>query len=419
MKNRRIVITGLGALSALGEGAEPLWQAALAGRSGIGTIHFENGNYKTVGARMADFEPEKFITQRKAIKVMARDIQMAVAGAALALSDAGLKELTGSERERTGVIVGSGILNHDLDELAASIAASLDENRRLDLKRFGESGIFSLFPLWLLKYLPNMPACQISILFHLEGPNNSLTTGSSASLAAVGEAARIIERGAADVMLAGGSESKVNPVGISHYEILGSLSTLNGGDPTRVYRPLDASAAGFVVGEGSAFLVLEELEHARRRGAKIYAELVGVGNSSETGRDTAMRAALEEANVKAEQIDLLQATGVGRSDEDVMELEAIVRVFGNSKNLSVTAQKAIMGFTGFAAGAMDLVLSTLALRNGTIPPTLNFERTKKEMVLSVVKGSPLKKKIQYAMTNALGLGAPSVSVVTKCIDASS
>ena len=167
---RRVVITGLGAVTALGEGAETLWKAALEKRSGIDTLCYEE-NWKTVGAFLKDFEPEKYIEQRKALKVMARDIQLAVAGAKLAMDDSNLN-LSKTNRERFGVVVGSGVLNHELDELAQSVQNSLGPSGKLDLTKFGDSGLSSLFPLWLLKYLPNMSACHISILFDLQGMNN-------------------------------------------------------------------------------------------------------------------------------------------------------------------------------------------------------------------------------------------------------
>ncbi len=187
---RRVVITGLGAVTALGEGAGALWNAAIEGRSGISVVKTFDDKWQPLGACVENFEPEKFVTQRKSIKVMARDIQLAVAAASLAVDDAGARSLD-IPRDRFGVIVGSGVLNHELDELAMSLQASLDEKGAPNLKKFGENGMSSLFPLWLLKYLPNMPACHISILFDLQGMNNTLTTGDSAGLQAVGEARRI------------------------------------------------------------------------------------------------------------------------------------------------------------------------------------------------------------------------------------
>ncbi|MBI4352974.1 MAG: beta-ketoacyl-[acyl-carrier-protein] synthase family protein, partial [Candidatus Omnitrophica bacterium] len=420
-------VTGLGAVTALGEGAGALWEAALRGRSGIDFVpwfdyahHPEpveglggslNG-WRPLAGWIRDFQAEKFVVQKKALKLMARDIQLAVAAASLALSDAGTKP-DAVDPERSGVIVGSGVLNHELEELAASVKSSLAEDGRVTLKKFGEEGIPALFPLWLLKYLPNMPACHISIFFNLQGPNNTLTTGASAGLQAVGEAFRIIQRGAADVMLAGGAESKTNPVGLSQYRILGVLSRGGAGDPARTYRPFDANADGFVPGEGSGFLVLEEWEHARRRNARIYAEVVGFGSSSGAGREAAMKMALRGGGTAPAEIDFIQASGMGLPDDDEKEMEAMNRLFGRSEGRCVTAAKPVMGFTGFAAGAIDLILAALALREGVIPPTLNFERPRQELGFRLVTGAALKKRIQCAMTNAFGFNGQSASVVIR------
>lgn len=406
-----MVITGLGAITALGEGAERLWQAAVEGRSGIGFLDpfGELTDPKILAAVIHDFSPEKYVTQPKALKVMARDIQLAVAGAHLAMEDSGIKSVP-MDRTRFGVIVGSGVLNHELDELAFSVQSSLDDAGKLDLTKFGDNGLSSLFPLWLLKYLPNMSACHISILFNLQGMNNTITTGASAGLQAVGEAVRIIERGDADVMLAGGAESKVNPVGISHYQVLGALHRPDSGS----FCPFDERANGFVVGEGAGFLLLEELEHAIKRGAKIYAEVAGFGSASADGRKIAMEAALKEAEIEPSAVQYLQATGLGLKDEDRREAQAISEVFnGTGKNLFVSASKPITGFTGFSAGSLDLILSTLALGHQMIPPVANFSQPERDWGFQIIRGQALKKKITYAMTNAFGFGGQAVSIITK------
>ncbi|MBI3251873.1 MAG: beta-ketoacyl-[acyl-carrier-protein] synthase family protein [Candidatus Omnitrophica bacterium] len=410
---RRVVITGLGAMTALGEGIEPLWKACLEGRSGIGFTD-PQAAWNPVAAIIRDFDPEKFVTQRKSLKLMARDIQLAIAGATLAMQDAALHS-TSFNHERAGVIIGSGVLNHELDELAAGVGPSLDGNGRLDLKKFGADGLGALFPLWMLKYLPNMPACHISILSDLEGPNNTLTTGASASLAAAGEAARIIERGAAEVMLAGGAESKVNPLGFSQYKMLGAVLESQKGEPEKIYRPFDEHSNGFVVGEGAAFLVLEEFEHAKKRGARIYAEILGFGSSSHSkkGRKVAMESALEDAGVSHRDLEYLQASGLGTAEEDSWEAAAAQEVLdGAGPHVSVSASKPVTGFTGFSSGAMDLLISTMALWHGTIPPVANFERPLGDWEFEIVKGKPLRKKMKVAMTNAFGFNGPSVSMVT-------
>ena len=414
----RVVITGMGALSAAGEGARTLWQAVSEGRTGLGRVDAPgaSGSWQVLAGVVRDFSPERYVTQRKALKVMARDIQLAVGASSLAMEDAGLKG-TASHPERFGVIVGSGVLNHELDELAYSIQNSLDEQGKLDLQKFGDSGLSSLFPLWLLKYLPNMPACHISILFDLQGLNNTITTGASAGLQAVGEAFRIIQRGDADRMLCGGAESKVNPVGISQYRVLGAIS-----DPLTSlatdYRPFDANSRGFVVGEGAAFLVLEELSQARARNAKIYAEVVGFGASSVNGRAAAMQEALNDAGIRPQDLSYLQAAGLGLKEDDEREARAIEEVFnGSGKGLSVSASKAVTGFTGFSAGALDLVISTKALHYQTVPPAAHYTPSGAERSFSIATEKISKKELRYAMTNAFGFNGQAVSVVTKAWEA--
>ncbi len=408
---KSVVITGLGAITAVGEGTDALWAAAIEGRSGISFLDEFGGSYerKVLAAVIRDFSPEKYVTQKKALKVMARDIQLAVAGARLAIDDSNV-ETWSFNHERFGVIVGSGVLNHELDELAYSVQNSLDDSGKMNLARFGDSGLSTLFPLWLLKYLPNMSACHISILFDLQGMNNTITTGASAGLQAVGEAFRIIERGGADLMLAGGAESKVNPVGMSQYQLLGALNHTGSAN----FRPFDAAANGFVVGEGAGFLLLEELEHAKKRGAKIYAEVMGFGSASNCGRKKAMEAAIKEAGLKASDVHYLQATGLGLKDEDRREAQAISEVFnGTGKNLFVSASKPITGFTGFSAGSLDLIVSTLALQHQMIPAVANFSKSERDWGFQIVSGNALKKQMSYAMTNAFGFNGQAVSIITK------
>lgn len=406
----------MGAMTALGEGVRPFWQALLEGRSGLRRLKLESGSgvWQALGGAVPDFSPEKFITQRKALKVMARDIQLAVAGAALAVRDAKLDGAASFDHDRFGVIVGSGVLNHELDELAPGIQQSWNDSGKLDLERFAENGLPALFPLWLLKYLPNMSACHISILFDLRGMNNTLTTGGAAGLQAIGEAYRILQRGDADLMLAGGSESKLNPVGLSQYKILGVLSETDG-DPASSYRPFDRDSKGFVVGEGCAFLVLEELEHAKARKAPIYAEIMGFGCASSRGHRTAMQTCLEEAGVKKNEVRYVQACGLGVPQEDELEAAAIEGVFnGSGKGLRVSASKPATGFAGFSSGALDAVVSTLALKEQKIPALLNFKTPKKNWSFDIVKPSlPVTGTGDYAITNAFGLSGPSASMITK------
>lgn len=411
---KRVVITGLGAITGLGEGKEALWESLISQTSAIEEMDLGAG-FKVPGAFYKNFDAEKYVTQRKSLKVMARDIQLAVGSASLALEDALLKD-TSFNPERAGIIVGAGVLNHELDELAYSIQASMNEEGKLDLKKFGEDGLHALFPLWLLKYLPNMPACHISILFNLQGPNNTVTTGASGGMQAIGEAYHIIERGDADFMLAGGTESKVNPVGISQYKLLGLLCDAKNENPKNLYKPFHRHTKGFVVGEAAAFLLLEELEHAKKRGAKIYAEVAGFGASSNHGRKISVEKAIEDASLKAEDIDLLQACGVGLLEDDRYEAKIINEIFKNSKKLSVSSSKALTGFTGFASGALDAVISTLSLSKETVLPAANISSQDLVGPLPMVTGKAVPKKIKHALTNSFGFQGQSASLITKCFE---
>lgn len=406
---RRVVLTGLGAVSACGEGAEALWSAAREGQAVVRQAGFEDENGKPYSAyRIPDFAAEKYVTQRKSLKVMARDIQLAVASSVLAMRDAGVSGGAASEAGRRGVVVGSGVLNHELDELAQSVSECIAGDGRLDLRKFGEEGIPGLFPLWLLKYLPNMPACHVSILFDLQGPNNTLTAGTSSGLQAVGEALRIIQRGDADLMLAGGAESKLNPVGYAEYKGLGLLSSEGS------YRPFDQHSRGFALGEGAAFVVLEELEHARRRGARIYAEVAGYGASSGDAREVSLKAALKDSGIAPSDIGHLQASGTGLPSEDLAELAAYAEVFFEHPGiLPVSCAKPVTGFTGFASGPLELVVSANVIAEGYVPPIAGLEHPRAvSPVLDLVRqGRPAA--LRHAMTHVSGINGQSATLVLR------
>lgn len=408
---RRVVVTGLGVLSACGEGAGALWEAAAAGRSHIRFLDWPDergaGPWKPFGGAVDPFEPEKYITQRKSLKVMARDIQLAVAAAALALADAGAGAVP-ADRSRAGVIVGAGVLNHELDELAYSVKDCVNGSHALDLQKFGEDGIPNLFPLWLLKYLPNMPACHVSILSDLQGPNNTITTGTSSGLQAVGEAARILERGAADFMLCGAAESKLNPVGVSQHRILKHLLEDPGADPAAAYKVFSDASKGLVVGEGAAFVTIETLDRALARGARIYAEIAGFGSSSASGSVPAIRSALAEARTAPESVDYVQTSGIGIVEEDRAETIALRGVFG-SRALDAASSKPIVGFTGFAAGAIDLALAAMAVSRDTVPATPNADAPPQPPLS--ISSRARTKKISRALVETFGLGGQSACAV--------
>src|SRR5215207_4366611 len=287
---RRVVITGIGVISPIGIGAKTFWENLLAGKVGVRRIQAwdPSGFSSQVGGevpayKIGDYVPKSY---RKATKVMARDIELAVIAADDAFKDAGLKSKAYTDTPdipttRFGCNIGAGLINVDLTELTSALNTSRDGNK-LDLKKWGSDGIGNLTPLWLLKYLPNMLACHVTIIHELKGPSNTITCADASSHLAIGEAFRTIQRGKADLAICGGAESKVNPMGMIRHALLKRLNETGNDAPEQAIRPFDSDAAGMAHGEGGGLLILEEYEHAKSRGAKIYAELVGFGASQDT-----------------------------------------------------------------------------------------------------------------------------------------
>ncbi len=408
---RRVVITGIGALSAAGIGYEPLWQSALAGRSRIRelTDFSSDGSPVKIGGEARDFKAEEFVQSRKSLKLMSRDIQLAVAASTLAIRDSAIR-LEETDRTRAGITLAAGLINTELEELALGIKKSFDSEGRFQMKRFGRDGIQALYPLWLLKYLPNMPACHISILHGLKGPSNTLMTSSTGAIQAVGEACHVIEREDADWMLAGASDSKINAVGLSRLHLLGILSKKNH-TPGKVYRPFDRARDGIVVGEGAAIFVLEERQHALKRGARIYGEVLGFSAKAHSEVES-LRQALEESERAPKDIHFIHANGSGVPEEDIFEAESFTRVFGSGiDQIPVTATKSVTGHLIDASGAPELCLGLLALQNGVLPPVVNLEEPDPRCPLRFVKGKAAAVEAHTFLLHTFGLGAESAALV--------
>jgi 3-oxoacyl-[acyl-carrier-protein] synthase II len=422
---RRIVVTGLGVISPVGIGKEDFWNALVQGKSGIGpiTLFRTDGFQVNFGGEVKDFVPQKYIQQRKSLKVMARDIQLAVSAAALAVTDANL-DTTAVDPSRFGVSFGAGLISTSIEELGPAIRNSTDQKGEFDIRRFGQEGMQTLFPLWLLKYLPNMLACHISINYNAQGPNNTITTAGCASTQAIGEAFRVIQRDDADIVLAGGSDSKINPLSLLRYELLNLLSHRKD-DPTKASRPFDRDRDGFVIGEGSGVIVMEELEHAERRGAKIYAELVGYGtacdgngvldlNSDGRGLVHCMSEALSESGLDSSQIGYINAHGISDLKKDRIETLAIKKVFGaQAKNVAVSSIKSMIGHLGAGAGVVECIASLMSLQEGVLPPTINYENSDPECDLDYVPNTARKKPIEALLSNSYSIGGQSACLAMK------
>ena len=419
--SRRVVVSGIGALCALGIGYEEVWPRILAGESGIRPIAcLDVGDFPCrLAGEIPGFMAKDYVPQRKSLKVMARDIQIAVAAAELAARDGGL-DGGGIDPERIGCLMGAGLIAADISELGPPIAESRDSDGLFHMSRWGAAVMNNLFPLWLLKYLPNMLACHVSIFRDARGPNNTITTGDAASMQALGEAFQVIQRGSADVFLAGGGDSRLMPLSILRFEMLGQLSRRND-TPERAVLPFDADRDGFVPAEGAAVIVLEEAEHARARGARIYAEVAGYACASQAVRPTklvpakdgialAMRNALADAQVSPSEVAFVCAHATGSKVEDAAEAQAIRDVFADV-DVPVTASKSMIGQTCAAGSALDAAICVLAVQDGRIPPTPNFRTSDPECPVRVVTESALAADVKYVMANGISTGGQCASIV--------
>jgi 3-oxoacyl-[acyl-carrier-protein] synthase II len=392
---RRVVISGIGIISPIGLNAAEYWRSLEERRSGIRPIQtFDvSGLPVRFAGEIPNFNAKDFVEKesRKSLRVMARTIQLAVAGAQRALED-GLVDKSKLDPTRFGVEFGAGLIATELLDLADAARVSANcQPGRVDLEKWGDQGIPAIQPLWMLKYLPNMLACHISILHDAQGPNNSITESDVASLLALGEAYRILVRDQADFFLVGGAESKLNPLSLTRQCLFEHLSRCNE-SPEKACRPFDRRRDGLVLGEGAGVFVVEELEHARRRGARIYAEITGFGAAFDPdltgdGLARAIRAALADAGIGPEEVDHVNAHGLSSEVSDAWEARGLQDVFGNcSTVVPVFAAKSYIGNLGAGGSTTELAASLLAMSNGRVPPTLNYEQPDPACPIPVLAG---------------------------------
>lgn len=407
---RRVVVTGVGLVCALGVGTEHVWRKLLAGESGVGAItHFDASGFDCrIAAEVHDFDPLSWIP-KKELKKMGRFIQLAVAAADFAMRMAGL-EITPSIADAAGVYIASGIGGFDIIER---------EHYKLI-----EGGPGRISPFFIPAAIVNLASGVISIRYGARGPNSATATACSASAHAVGDSFRIIERGDAEVMICGGTEAAVTPMGIGGFAAMKALSTRND-EPTRASRPFDAQRDGFVVGEGAGILILESLEHAQRRNAPITAEIVGYGMSGDAkhitqpaengdGAYRVMRAALRDAGIEPQQVGYVNAHGTSTPLGDAIETIAVKRVFGDhAKRLAVSSTKSMTGHLLGGAGGLEAGISVLALRAQKLPPTINYEHPDPACDLDYVPNHPRDAEFAYALSNSFGFGGTNAALVFK------
>ncbi len=431
---RRVAVTGIGIISPLGIGSKQHWESLLAGRVGVQRISmFDAGGFPCQIAgqippyKIGDFVPRAY---RKATKVMARDIELAIVAADDAFKDTGLQSLAYTEKPnfdgtRFGCNIGAGLINTELNELTAAMttARSESERNRLDLRRWGKDGMTQLTPLWLLKYLPNMLACHVTIIHQLKGPSNTITCADASSHLAIGEAFRTIQRGNADLAICGGAESKVTEMGMLRQGLLKRLNETHNDSPAQAVRPFDADAAGTALAEGGGLLVLEEMEAARGRGAKIYAELVGFAASQDTYRITepdpsgrsyarAITGALKDAGLTSDDVSLLIPNGLGIPLHDRAELAGLKTVFGNRMaEVPMSLTKAQTGSLAAGSG-VEAGMAVLGASAGKIPPSVNTIKPVDSNRLNV---SPETRdgKIDVSVSSVFSLGGQNAALVFK------
>jgi 3-oxoacyl-[acyl-carrier-protein] synthase II len=421
---RRVVITGLGVVSPNGLGRKQFAEAIVEGRSGVGPIQgFDTtGLAIKIAGEIRDFDVTPYLgSQRKNLKMMSRAVRFAVGAGAMAVEDAGLE--TGKlDPSRFGVCMGTGITPMDIGELVGPIACGLNGDGDFDAAEFARARALSMDPLWLLRHLPNMAAAHLSILHTAMGPNNTIVTACAAGTQAIGEAFRLINRGDADVMLAGGCDSRLEPHMLVAYAAMKALSP--GLRPaTEVSRPFDGERDGFVMGEGAAVLVLESLQRARRRGATIYAEVTGYGSSFDAhgitrpdpngkGAALSMRAALREARLDPADINYINAHGTSTRLNDLMETVAVKHVFGHRASaVPMSSQKSMIGHLIGASGALEAVATALSLDSGVIPPTINHSCPDPDCDLDYVPNTAREKPLRTAISNSFGFGGQNATLV--------
>ena len=408
---RRVVVTGIGLICGVGNNTEEVWQALLAGKSGVERItSFDVSQFACqIAAEVKNFDPLQFVEKKEARK-MARFIHLAIAAADEALQSANYKVEDEMMAERTGVDIGSGIGGFDVIEREHSNLLN--------------GGPRKISPFFIPSAIVNLAAGQVSMRHNAKGPNEATCTACTTSAHSIGDAARIIKYGDADVMIAGGSEAAITPMGVGGFAAMRALSTRND-DPHHASRPWDKDRDGFVIGEGAGILILEELEHAKRRGAKILAEVVGYGMSADAyhitqpaengdGGFRVMRNALCDAGLEPEQVGYVNAHGTSTPLGDEIEATAIKRAFGDQAyKMAVSSSKSMTGHLLGGAGGLEAGITVLALQDQIVPPTMNLEHPGEGCDLDFVANKARKVSMEYAMSNSFGFGGTNGCLVLR------
>ncbi|NLX57839.1 MAG: beta-ketoacyl-[acyl-carrier-protein] synthase family protein [Phycisphaerae bacterium] len=438
-QERDVVVTGSGLLTPLGQTASEVFEAALSGRSAVGLeAGFDTTAFasRAVGVLPAEADLSRGMRKdqvryfRKNAKVMARDIQLAVGSAGPAIEDAGLpagdpkdaQVLPTVDHTRLGIVFGAGFIPCDLDSLAAATAACLDEQGEVSIARWGSHGLPVMYPLWLLRYLPNMLACHVGIIWDCQGPSNSITCNDAGGLLAMGEAARHVARGTADIMLSGAAESRINPTSMLRHALLGKATTHFNDRPQDAHRPFDADRDGYACGEAACTVVLESADHAAARGVKVRGVVAGFGcscatslpNESETegrGMAAAMTASLRDAGLSPRDIDAVVARGSAVPGEDLAEACAVARVLG--EDVPVTTFAGGMGNVGSPHGPISVAMALEMMARDSVPPIRNCDRLDPACRIAAVRGKAVEKTVNTVMVLSSAVGGQTAAMIIR------
>ena len=424
-KDRRVVVTGMGMVTPLGRDLEASWRALQEGRSGVGTISlFDARTFPTrIAAEARDFRLADYIDDAARWEDYCRNTQFALAAARMAVDHSGLEDDAALDRTRFGVYLGSGEGQQDFPRFVELVHRSSVGNH-VDTAQFTSGGLRSLHPIKEAEQEPGTPAGHLASVFGARGPNANCLTACAASSQAIGEAVELIRCGDADVMLSGGTHSMIHPFGVTGFNLLTALSTRND-EPTRASRPFDRDRDGFILGEGAGMVVLEELEHARRRGAEIYGEVIGYGSTADAFRITdshdegrgaiaSIREALADARLNAEDIDYINAHGTSTAVNDSIETLAIKRALGPAAyQVPISSTKSMMGHLIAAAGSVEAIVCLLTIRDGVLPPTVNLDHPGPDCDLDYVPHEARRQVVDVALTNSFGFGGQNIALILR------
>ncbi|WNQ13700.1 beta-ketoacyl-ACP synthase II [Paenibacillus aurantius] len=412
---QRVVITGMGVMTSLGKDLETFWASLMEGKSGVSLVEsFDVSEYPTrIAAEIKDFNPEDYMDKREARR-MDRFVQFAVVASEKALQDAGLNVKEDTDPERVGVYIGSGIGG----------LRTWEEQHKILL----EKGPKRVSPFFIPMMIANMASGQVSMNTGAKGPNSTSVTACATGTHSIGDSFRLIQHGDADVMICGGAEATISPTGMAGFCALRAMSTRND-EPEKASRPFDVDRDGFVMGEGAGILVLESLEHAQKRGARIYAEVVGYGMSADAhhmtdpspggeGAARCMKKAMKDAGLQPEDVDYINAHGTSTGVGDKGETDAVKSVFGEQAyKVPVSSTKSMTGHLLGAAGGVEAVICGLTIVNGIIPPTINLDNPDPECDLDYVPHKPRQADVEVAMSNSFGFGGHNATIILKRFEA--